>query len=469
MKKGRQTVLWISFLVIGLFTTSFGQGYHIEATLKGLKDSSFIIGHYNYSNKQFVAKDTAKADANGHMTFEGTKNLPGGLYVLLLPGNLRWVEVVYSGKETNFSMTADTSDLVGTMQIKGSRENELFYAYQKELKRRIREIEDISRNKTGDVAAQQKKAQDDFKAYRDKFIKDNGETFTAKLLKMSADPEVPAAPKLPNGKSDSVWVFNYYKGHYWDQVDFSDERILRTPFLESKIDRYIKNLVQQTPDSLIKNADWLIAKASANKEVKSYVVYYIINQYENPKTVGTEALWVYMANKYYLSGEMGVSEDAKKRIGEKVNTLKDLLVNKTFPALAVLDAEGKKIDLQSVKGSYTVLFFYAATCGHCKEAAPHLKAFYDKHKAEGVKVIAIDTENNRDEWKTFVEKHQFGELINGADPLNQIDFNRKYDVVSTPTIYVLDKNKKIIARKMPIEQLDDFLQYYKKKELASAK
>ena len=156
-------------------------------------------------------------------------------------------------------------------------------------------------------------------------------------------------------------------------------------------------------------------------------------------------------------------------ISEKVNTLKDVLVNKTFPALPVTDAAGRKINLPAIDASYTVLFFYAATCGHCKEASPVLKSFYDKNKADGVKVIAIDTEHNQEEWKSFVKTYHLEELINGFDPLNQVDFNKKYDVVTTPTIYVLDKNKKIIARKMPVEQLDDFLNYYKKKQLASSK
>lgn len=469
MKKRTHTAILISFFVLSLVMHSFGQGYHIEATLKGLKDSSCVLGHWSYSNKQFVAKDTAKADGNGKMIFDGKTNLPGGLYLLLLPGNQKWLEFVYSGKETNFSMVTDTADFVGTMDVKGSKENQLFYAYQKELKNRVKEIESLNKTQTADASVKLKQAQDQFKNYRDKFIKDNADTFTAKLLKMSADPEVPAAPKLANGKTDSLWVFNYYKAHYWDNVDFSDDRILRTPFLETKLDRYIKNLVVQTPDSLIKDTDWLVSKAAANKDVKSYVVFYIINQYENPKTVGTEALWVHMANKYYLSGDMGVSDDTKKRIGEKVNTLKYLLVNKTFPALTVTDPAGKKVDLQTVNASYTVLFFYAATCGHCKEASPVLKKFYDKNKADGVKVIAIDTEHNQEEWKSFVSTYHLDEMINGSDPLNQIDFNRKYDVVTTPTIYVLDKNKKIIARKMPVEQLDDFLNYYKKKQLASNK
>jgi peroxiredoxin len=304
-----------------------------------------------------------------------------------------------------------------------------------------------------------------FKAYRQKFLKDNASTFAVKLLNMSADPEIPTAPKLSNGKTDSVWVFQYYKSHYWDSMDFSDSRILRTPFYEPKLDRYIKNLVVQIPDSLIREADWLIKKAS-DSDVKSFTVYYLANQYENPKTVGTEALWVHLAEKYYLTGEMGLNEESKKRVEEKVNTLKYLLVNKPFPALSLTDPSGKKISLHAVPADYTVLFFFAPTCGHCKEAAPVLKSFYDKNKANGIKVMTISTEHNVDEWKKFVETHHLEEMINGFDPLNQIDFNRKFDVVTTPMVYVLDKNKKIIARRMPVEQLDDFLNYYRTRTTA---
>jgi thiol-disulfide isomerase/thioredoxin len=160
---------------------------------------------------------------------------------------------------------------------------------------------------------------------------------------------------------------------------------------------------------------------------------------------------------------MGVSEDVKKRIADKVNTMKDLLVNKTFPALSLLDPAGKKVSVQSIAAEYTVLFFYAPTCGHCKEASPVLKAFYDKNKASGIKVMAISTEHNKEEWASFIKTYHLEELINGFDALQEIDFLKKFDVVTTPTIYILDKNKKIIARKMPVEQLDDFLNYYQTK------
>lgn len=454
-------VPFVFLFMTGLFHTGHSQGYRIETTIKGFKDSTFVIGHFNRNRTQFIPKDTAKADGAGHMVFEGKTDLPGGLYVVLFPGNGRWIEFLYSGKETNFSMTTDTTDVIGNMKIKGSRENEIFYAYQNELIKKEKEVGALQKEKN---EVKIKAARDDFKAYREKFLKENAKTFAVQLLGMSTDPEIPPAPKLANGRTDSVWVFNYYKKHYWDGFDFSDTRILRTPFFEPRLERYIKNLVVQTPDSLIKEADFLIKKASVNDDIKSFVVYYIASQYENPKTVGTEDVWVHLAEKYYLSGEMGISDESKKRISEKVNTLKYLLVNKPFPALSVFDPTGKKVSVQSIAADYTVLFFYAPTCGHCKEASPVLKAFYEKNKASGVKVMTISTEHNVEEWKSFLTTYKMDGMINTFDSMKEIDFNRKFDVVTTPTVYVLDKNKKIIARKMPVDQLDDFLNYYRNKQ-----
>lgn len=463
MRDYTRTYLLSVLAVFGLFSTAYSQGYHIEATIKGMRDSSFVIGHYNRNASQFVPKDTAKADANGKVVFEGKTALPGGLYVILFPGNQKMIELIYSGKENNFSLEADTADVNTSLKITGSKENELFYDYRKELAKGSKEIEALSKQTTPEAQARIRTIQDEFGTYRKKLLSENAGSFTAQLLRMSADPEIPSAPKLASGKTDSMWVFNYYKAHYWDAFDFSDPRIVNTPFYEPKLERYFKNLVVQVPDSITKDADLMVKRVSANKDLKSWTVFYITNQYETPKTVGTEAVWVYMANKYYLSGEMGVGEDVKKRIAEKVATMKDLLVNKTFPPLTLTDPTGKKVSVQAIDANYTVLFFFAPTCGHCKEASPVLKAFYDKNKANGIKVMAISTEHNMEEWKSFVKTYHLEELINGYDALNQIDFNRKFDVVTTPTIYILDKNKKIIARKMPVEQIEDFLNYYQNK------
>ena len=102
MKKGLIGALCVGLMTVVLAGPVLAQGYRIEATLAGLRDTSCILGHYNYSGQQFIAKDTVRADATGRMVFEGRENLPGGLYLILLPGQQKLVQIVYSGKETNF-------------------------------------------------------------------------------------------------------------------------------------------------------------------------------------------------------------------------------------------------------------------------------------------------------------------------------------------------------------------------------
>ena len=134
-------------LLLSLTSRASAQGYRIEATLKGLKDTTCILGHYLYSNQQFVAKDTARVDAQGRMVFEGTSELPGGLYLILPPGQRRWVELIYSGQEPRFSLQTDTAAIVRSMVVKGSQENELYYGFQQEVNKIMGELEALSLEK----------------------------------------------------------------------------------------------------------------------------------------------------------------------------------------------------------------------------------------------------------------------------------------------------------------------------------
>lgn len=434
-------------------------GYEIEVTMKGLRDTTCILGHYNLKGNSFVSKDTARADAHGKMVFKGD-SLPGGIYLVVLPGNSKWAELVYSGSETRFSLSTDTTDIISAMTVSGSEENQFYYEFRQTMEAKMQELAKVSKaNPNSPEAAKIRK---EIEEYQKGLISKRPDLLTSKFLKAVQTIDIPPVPKLPNGRDDSTWVFNYYKNHYWDNLDLNDDRMLRTPILQGKMDQYVQNLVVQQVDSLIKEADALIAR-SHNKDFRQFLIRYFASEYENPKTVGTEGVFVHMAEKYYLSGEMSLSEDGRKRISERVKVLKPLLVNKTFPPLTLWDPQKKPFSLKDIPADYTVVFFYSPTCGHCRDSAPGLMSFYEKNKAQGVKVIAVATENSDEEWKKFIENQKTTALQNGYDYSGQIDFRNQFDVLSTPTIYILDKQKRIIARKMPVEQLDDFLSFYKRK------
>ncbi len=459
-------------------SASANDGFKITGRIKGLKDTTCVLAHY-FGATQYITKDTARVDGAGNIVFEGKKTLPQGLFIVVTPKTKnRYIEFLITDDQ-QFSFETDTADVIKNMKVSGSKENELFYSYQQQLGKLSEEAQALNaerkmRTDAVSTAMVNKKMSDLQKQateYRNQFLKENTGTFAVKLLKATAEPDVPPAPKAANGRPDSLWVFNYFKGHFWDNFDFSDERFVRTPILQSKVERYIKELTVQVPDSLIKEADFLVGKAVAgnSKEVKYYTIYYITSQYEQPKVMGTDGLFVHMFEKYYKTGVMTVSDSSTlKSIGERVATLKPNLVGKTLATPVISDTLRRPIAFQNIKADYTVVFFYSPTCGHCRESAPKLKKFVDDYKGKGVEVVAIAIDQNPDEWKKFIKEFKLGNAINGYDYTYRTDYRHQYDVWTTPTVYMLDKDKKIIARKLPAEQIEDFMLFHKRQQATQA-
>ena len=72
--------------------------------------------------------------------------------------------------------------------------------------------------------------------------------------------------------------------------------------------------------------------------------------------------------------------------------------------------------------------------------------------------IATDIEA----WRRYVYENEL-DWVNAADPYTRSNFRREYNVRTTPQIYVLDKDKKIIAKRLEAEQLAGVIEDYKKK------
>ena len=446
--------------------------FRISGQIKGLKDSTCVLAHW-YGPTQYIPKDTAKVDPQGRLVFEGDK-LPQGLYLVLTPKQ-RYFELIITD-EQSFSFETDTTNFVGNMKIKGTKENEAFYGYQQQMgkfyeesqaidaQRKLRNdaVSNAMFNKKKDELAKQ--AQD----YRINFLKEKAGLFTVKLLSASAEPEVPNPPKAANGRPDSLWQFNYYKQHYWDGLDLTDERFLRTPLFQRKLERYVKELTVQTADSLIKEGESLIAKSKANKDVMLYIIYYFTSQYEQPKILGTDEVFLHMAEKYYLTGIMPLSDEAARdKVRERVNILKPLMNGRVLPAPTVSDTLKRPIDFMNIKSEYLVVFLYDPECGHCREATPKLKKFAEVHSKD-TKILAIAVDKSPEDWRKYIKEFGVQNWIHGYDFTFRTNYRQQYDVYSTPVVYVLDKDKKILARRMPVEQLDDYFQFLarQKQELA---
>jgi thiol-disulfide isomerase/thioredoxin len=138
------------------------------------------------------------------------------------------------------------------------------------------------------------------------------------------------------------------------------------------------------------------------------------------------------------------------------------------------DTLGIAHTLGEIKADYTVLVFFGPTCGHCKKEIPKIKHDVDSLISAGynIKTFAVATEFDKKEWKKFINKQKIGDWINVADinhdaegnPVASSNWREKYDINSTPVIYLLDKEKKIIAKKINHQQIVEIISRREEKQ-----
>jgi peroxiredoxin len=437
--------------------------HDLKFTVNGLKNTVCYLGGH-YGDHDYIY-DTAKVDAKGNVEFSGEKELDGGVYFLVTAEKKKLFEFIID-KDQKFSIQADTGDYVKTIKVTGSEENKLFYEFQKHAVEMHVKIDSLSKVlKLNPTNAEAKKQLDTLnvrgKKYTYAFITAHPDMLLSKILSIVEEPIIPPTPKLPNGRPDSNYAFNYYKAHFFDNVDFSDPRIIHTPVFFPKIKEYLTKLTIPTADSIITAADYLIKKAGNDKDMFKFLVQYIIYTYENSEIMGMDAVFVHMAKKYYTP-ELAtwVTASQLERVKERADQLDPILIGKRAIPIALPDSNNVMQALDSIKSDYTVIYFWDYDCSHCQKETPKLIKWYDSVKAEGVQVYAVMVNSTGpDKWKDYVKKHNL-DWINVMDLYHTGNFRHDYDVATTPMIYLLDKNKIILAKKLDTDSLDKVLKHF---------
>jgi thiol-disulfide isomerase/thioredoxin len=463
------------FILLSLVPTiSFGQlknGYEIDLTIRDLQDSTVFLA-YHLGDKQYI-KDTIKLDRTGHGIVHGKEILPQGIYMIVLPGR-KYFELLISDNQ-HFSISCTFSDYFNTLKFKGSDENSAFVEYQRKWVTMQQHAAAVSKriqnNKQNSDSMKilgplQKLQEGNMKSYLKSVIKENENKFLGTLVKGLLPIDIPEFP-VPIGfaNPDSVrWVrnYNYNKDHFFDNIDLTDERLLRTPLLYARLDAFFTNTLIQSPDTINKEIDKLIKKCSGNKKVFQFVSVYLFNHFRESEIMGYDAVMVKLADDIYLSGKADwVTKEFKDDLRKQINLIRPNLIGKKAENMVMDSYKGIFVSLYDVEKDFTILYFWEPDCGHCKEATPKLKAYYDKPKFYSMEVFAVCTTSDKAKWTKYIEDNKLT-WINGWDPKRSSHFDYYYNVQSTPTVYILDKKKKIIAKKLAVEEIGPFIDNYRK-------
>ena len=459
--------IWI--VLMGISLNVFSQaGYRIELNVNGLKDTTAYLGYY-YGESTYL-NDTAKVDSKGKMVFDGKRSLPQGVYFLVL-NKTRIFEFVV-GSDQQFVLHTDQSDYVKSMKVTGDEDNRIFFENMLFNGERNKDAEPFLAVLKDSLATEEKKkpAQEGIKkinaqvmAWQDEVIRKHPGLLTTRILKATRQIEIPEAPKKADGTIDSTFQYRYYRKHFWDNFDLADDALIRMPrpIYQEKIKEYFSRLVPPIADSVSAEIDRLALIAKANQETYKYFIWMNVIEYQTPKVMGLDAVFVNLIRKYFNSGQMDfwINAKMKSTLKERADQMGLSLIGMTAPNLIMQDKDLKTQDLHAVasKKKYTILFIFDPDCGHCREETPKLVNFYNTYKSKfNLEVFAVSADSSMKKMRDFITEFKMPWITVNASRSYVGNYHKLYDADVTPSVYIIDNRKKIIAKKPPIEEFENF-------------
>ena len=465
---------FLLFLVSFTNLSAENDGHHIVCELKGVEENTKIqLGYHQGKNK--LLQDTARVK-DGKVVFSDTAKLPRGLYLVIIPGKSYFDIVVSDDQEFTFKVNLDSEPVLNSIKFKGSEENEDYYdllsskgPLNKELS--IKGDQYLADSCSKDTSSACKILKQEYLDLKEKvneieleYIEEHPAYLSSKMINLLHDSFTPEFKEIEDEDKRAAKRYYYYKKHFFDNVDFKEEGLVRTPLFEGKVDEYFDgNLIVKTCDSTIKEIDDVIAKVD-DYQMFRYLTTHLYSKYSKSKLMCFDCINLHFYQNYFLKDERvdWYNEDQIKSIQKESWKLEhNQCGNKAFP-LTLEDTTGTAYDLYKVDSKYTVLYFWSATCGHCKKATPKLQTLYEEIKDVydmEVYSVCIDSED-LDPFKDFIKKYNFTWLNLLGSTAGSESYRTAYNVFSTPTIYIVDKEKKIIAKKLGVNDIKDFLQKY---------
>ncbi len=507
----KRSILVLLAFFIASFSLQAQKGYDIKLNLKNCPDTSMYLVRYFFTYNFIV--DSCKKIKNGKIQFKGNKDLDKGVYALVGQNKSGMLFQIFVNENQKYTVTADINDLVNTLKAEGSKENEVAFSFMRFMTNKQRDFQRILAESKGRkdslsfLTEKQKLFNDESAKFEADFNEKNKGSFIIDFLNLTKEKYPTDIPKASNGRPDSVYQYYYYKNHYFDGMNFKDDRLIATPFFADRVKKYFESIIVQNPDTLIVEVDKFLAQCNEGSDTYNTMLGYFTHSFENNKTmtfdnkgntITFEKAFVHMCDKYIISGKAkGVyTEETVTKIKQKIDIMRNLLPGAKVPDISMFDTIGGKAlmkmgfdtartslgisalyekninqitplyrNLYQVNAKYTILVFWAEDCGHCQTEIPKLNENLKELKGKvDFKVFAVQTKGDLyEKWRKFVvdKKLDFINVYEGI-PFNNL--KDRFDIFATPVIYILDKDKKIKAKKLAAEQVVEIINIMEKME-----
>lgn len=463
MLKIHSLLLFILILCGGVYAQEVSNpGYKIHFQLDNKSDSIYFLANY-YTDKFFIVDTTALN--KGIIIFQGQDSLAQGIYILANQKKEKLLEFLV-GQDQYFSIHLDQELNPAKAEISGSEENKLFfdhlvkindsYTILNHYKPILEKLADDSEERIK-ITAMIDSVNQSLIDFRKSIVQTQPDMLFSKILLAMQEPEIPANLKL-----EQEAQFRFYKSNFWNTFDLSDERLLYTPLLPRKLETYFTQMVLPVADTVILEIDKIMTLTKGNQKMIDYLAWHFIAEYQTPKIMGLDKAFVYLADEYVAKNKLSnITPSMLEKIMERANKMRLSLIGEKALELWLIDTTGTFRSFRELDSEFTVLIFWDQTCSHCKKEMETLNDLMNEN-IHDIGVYAINSTNDFEGWKHYLlEKNYPWIHVNGTKSITA-DFHDLYDVYSVPVIYLLDKSKTIIGKRINAAQIKTLIENYSK-------
>lgn len=215
--------------------------------------------------------------------------------------------------------------------------------------------------------------------------------------------------------------------HFWDGIEAFDGPTDDNPILASQLDFYFDKMVAPLPDSITLEIGRLVERTSDNTDLRDFILWHLLEKYRHPEYMSQDQVFVWLYDHYFSQLEIkDLHETNLALIRDKAERLRHLALFNVAPDIRL----GDSINLQSVESEYTALFLYDHDCEVCQQEMRDLDSVCALHPE--ITPLKIDLNSDTEGLGALYEA---------------------YDIETTPLLYILDRDKRIIAKKIRARQI----------------
>ena len=473
------------FLVVSI-NFCFGQNFSLHGTITHYNNQAvalfqcygdtllFVDSTHTNKNGEFVFSDKTFSNSD----FQGFKNLESLLKVVLQ--NNQWFYVLCDGKpieiKTLFQPNAFYNIATDSLVVIKSENNKQLYEFQYLQTQlnvtnswllqmmRLYPLEDPFHQQIEDEYFKRYAAMEGFLATV--FAEDSMRGSSSPLGRLGGA----YFPFNPDWKQPDQWRDSIIAAHYFDYFNPADTFYLHTNILPEKMEVYLQLKTNKTDDygQPVRNEAFLsnaahefLEQTKSNTLNFEFCLNYLLKKFDK-EHLDNAFLYLYDSYAKPQTGDCESTIAILENLKEKANKLRNVAIGSNAPNFNISD----KLQLNDIQSDYTLLLFWATWCPHCTQVVPQLKKVVDDFNQKTTNkllTIAVSLDTDEGQWQKFVTENNLLSFLNFSEFKGwQSEVVKRYNVYATPTMFLLDKDKKIIAKPITEQELSTILLQTKK-------